>query len=247
MPHTLNTLAAFSAGEWSPTLDSRVDLPGYRKACRKLRNMIPMKQGGATRRPGLQYLGNGGQNRLGNKAVSRLEAFQYAPGTTFQLEFCDYGVRFWNDNGQVQVDPSVVVNWTLPSVSDGSFVISQYYKILVVGTTNWAAIGVTGTPAVGTLFTATGAGGSGTGSAGAVSAYPAGQFLKSSINSLTYYNTVAGEAPNDPSVDTTRFIQQTAYEVPSPYSATGTTSLSGTVTPFTAPNYWNCDIFQLQF
>ena len=80
-----------------------------------------------------------------------------------------------------------------------------------------------------------------------MSAYPAGQFLKSSINSLTYYNTVSGYAPNDPSIDTTRFIQQTAYEVPSPYSATGTTSLTGTVTPFTAPNYWNCDIFQLQF
>ena len=247
MPHTLNTLAAFSAGEWSPTLDSRVDLPGYRKACRKLRNMIPMKQGGATRRPGFQYLGAGGQNRLGYKAVSRLEPFQYAPGTTFQLEFCDYGVRFWNDNGQVQVDPAIVVNWALPSVNDGSFVIGQYYKILVVGTTNWTAVGVVGTPAVGTLFTATSAGGSGTGKAGAVSAYAAGQFLKSSINSLTYYNTVAGYAPNDPSIDTSRFIQQTAYQVPSPYSATGTTSLTGSVTPFTAPNYWNCDIFQLQF
>ena len=113
MPHTLNTLAAFSAGEWSPTLDSRVDLPGYRKACRKLRNMIPMKQGGATRRPGTQFIGAGKQASSG-QYTSRLESFQYAPGTTFQLEFTQYGIRFFT-TGTLATQITVVNSSTTPN------------------------------------------------------------------------------------------------------------------------------------
>jgi len=254
MPHTLNTLAAFSAGEWSPTLDSRVDLPGYRKACRKLRNMIPMKQGGATRRPGTQYLGNGGLNRTGLPAVSRLESFQYAPGTTFQLEFCDYGIRFWTNGARVTVSTSGVPFWISPSANiftAGSFSVGQGYKIVsLTGTTQaqWnTTAGTSGvTYVVGSFFVAATVG-AGTGTAGLVIAYPAGQYLFSPITGLMYYNTVAGWAPNDPSIDTTRFIQQTTLQVPTPYSATGTTDLNGNVTAFTAPDYWATDVFQLQF
>lgn len=110
MPHTLSNLSAFTAGEWSPTLDSRTDLPGYRKACRKLRNMLPLKQGGATRRPGTQFIAQGKQASSG-QYLSRLESFQYAPGTTFQLEFTQYGIRFYA-TGTIPTQITVIASGT---------------------------------------------------------------------------------------------------------------------------------------
>lgn len=55
-------------------------------------------------------------------------------------------------------------------VADGSFVSGTEYQITVVGTTNWAAIGLPAdmTAAVGQVFVATGVGGAGTGTATAV-------------------------------------------------------------------------------
>ena len=116
MPHTLNTLSAFTGGEWSPTLDSRVDLPNYRKAARRLRNMIPMKQGGATRRPGTQFIAAGKTSTvlIGAQYLSRMENFQYAPGTTFQLEFCQTGIRFYV-TGPTAIQITVVNSSTTPN------------------------------------------------------------------------------------------------------------------------------------
>ena len=51
------------------------------------------------------------------------------------------------------------------SVADESVVVGSVYQILVVGTTNWNAMGLRGTPAIGAIFTATAVGaGSGTAS-----------------------------------------------------------------------------------
>ena len=30
-----------------------------------------------------------------------MQEFEYAPGTTFMLEFCDYGIRFYSNGAQV--------------------------------------------------------------------------------------------------------------------------------------------------
>lgn len=43
---------SFLAGQISPTVWGRTDLPQYQHACRLLKNMIPKKSGGAYRRPG---------------------------------------------------------------------------------------------------------------------------------------------------------------------------------------------------
>ena len=103
--HSLNPLNSFTGGEWSPQMDSRTDLPGYRKAARLMRNMFPLKTGGATRRPGTQFIaaGKGGGTPLASASgLSRMQKFQYAPGTTFMLEFCHYGIRFYSNGAQVQ-------------------------------------------------------------------------------------------------------------------------------------------------
>ena len=46
----------FSSGLFSSTLEGRVDIPQYKKACRVLRNWWPKLAGGAERRPGSLYL-----------------------------------------------------------------------------------------------------------------------------------------------------------------------------------------------
>lgn len=51
---------------------------------------------------------------------------------------------------------------TVTAVADENIVAGRAYRILTVGTTNWATIGASSTAAVGDVFTATGAG-SGTG------------------------------------------------------------------------------------
>lgn len=52
MPKFNQQKNALIAGELSPKLDGRVDLPQYINGCRLLQNMIPLKQGGAVKRPG---------------------------------------------------------------------------------------------------------------------------------------------------------------------------------------------------
>ena len=190
MPHTLNTLSAFTGGEWSPTLDARVDLPNYRKAGRKIRNMIPMKQGGATRRPGTQYVATGGQpNGLLKSPLSRLVKFQFAPGTTFVLEFFQQGIRFYTGGttpAQVQVDPAIVTAYTN----------GQWYN--------------------------------------------AGMYV--TYSGTTYYcwnGPVLASSTNRPgtTIGNNFWRAQTAYQVPTPYSATN----------YTGTNYWQADIYSLQF
>lgn len=76
-------------------------------------------------------------------------------------------------------------------VADGSFVTGTQYQITVVGTTNWAGAGFDSdfTPAVGSVFVATGAGGAGTGTATAVT--------KSGIISVELAQNVGGLLQNN--------------------------------------------------
>jgi hypothetical protein len=107
-------------------MDNRYDLEGYRNAGRRIRNVIPTKQGGAQRRPGSQWVAPGKLNPAGLPAVSSFRKFQYAPGITFQLEFCDMGIRFCSGGynaAQVAINPTSMPNWTSGnSYAAGAFV-----------------------------------------------------------------------------------------------------------------------------
>lgn len=147
MSKSINPLISFTAGEWSPVLDCRLDIPNYRKACRKLRNMIPLKQGAATRRPGTDYIANGKNYISGGVAqnsCSRLQKFQFAPGTTFMLEFCDSGIRFFSNGAQVTVSsaPAWVGGTSYPwgaFVTDGGVIYYAYASSLTPSATAPAA------------------------------------------------------------------------------------------------------------
>lgn len=82
----------------------------------------------------------------------------------------------WHADGGVTGSP----------VADGSFVTGTEYQITVVGTTTWTGAGFPAgyTPAVGSVFVATGAGGAGTGTATAIG--------KSAISKIELAQSVGG-------------------------------------------------------
>ena len=138
---SLYPLVQFSGGEWAPAMDNRYDLEGYRNGARKMRNCIPTKQGGAQRRPGSQWVASGKLNSAGLPAVSSFRKFQYAPGITFQLEFCDMGIRFCSGGynaAQVAINPTSMPNWTSGnSYAAGAFVqVSGFSYYLYNGPLN---------------------------------------------------------------------------------------------------------------
>lgn len=75
-----------------------------------------------------------------------------------------------NYNKFINMHNTILMAPTGSPVADGSFATGTPYQITVVGTTNWAAIGLDSglTPTIGQSFVATGAGGAGTGTATAL-------------------------------------------------------------------------------
>jgi hypothetical protein len=90
--HTQNVL---NGGEISPLLRGRVDQPRYNTGAREMLNMVPMPQGGATRRPGTRYLG------MAKNQTSRLVPFVFSETQGRILEFGDKTMRVWLPDGRL--------------------------------------------------------------------------------------------------------------------------------------------------
>jgi hypothetical protein len=105
MPTTL-VQAAFTGGEWSPALWSRTDLAKYSTACRRLKNFIVHPHGGASTRPGLEYIANTKAN-----GDARLLPFQFNVEDSYILEMGAQYMRVYRDGGQV-VLPSAPATWS---------------------------------------------------------------------------------------------------------------------------------------
>ena len=130
---------------------------------------------------------------------------------------------------------------TVTSVNDEDMVAGQAYRILTVGTTNWAAVGGSVSAAVGDVFTATGAG-AGTGTVQAVGTcvladeadgalsegnmnitLTAGDSTAQNISRLT--NKFALDYSNPPVRYAVNFFSDEGYEVKS--GTTGAVNASG--------------------
>lgn len=178
MPKSIESLVSFSAGEWSPTLTSRVDQQKYRSACIQLRNALALKTGPATRRPGTEFKGKC-KVIPGGDYCARTEEFQYSVDTTFMLEWGNNYVRFYSNGAQVQVNVATLPFW------------------------NEAV------------------------------AYKIGDFVQH--DSLPWYCIAPVTVPVSPppfnplpQFDPTHWVQQSIYEVPTPYNALVTTDLPST-------------------
>lgn len=106
---------SFAKGEIAPALHARVDTAAYEIGLRTCRNMFVMRQGGATKRPGTEYIG---RTKFTAKRV-RLIPFVFNVEESFVLEFGEHYVRFFQSGGQL-VDPA--------SPSDPYEIVSPYVE-----------------------------------------------------------------------------------------------------------------------
>ena len=109
MPRISPIFATFNAGEWSPSLYGRVDLPKYQNACRTLLNFIPLPQGAATRRPGTRFVA-----LAKNMGPMRLIPFEYSTTQAYMIEAGGNYFRFYKDRGRIEAMPSIPVEIATP-------------------------------------------------------------------------------------------------------------------------------------
>lgn len=79
----------FLGGEWSPLIQGRMDDPRYRSGLNVTRNVLPLEEGSAGRRPGLRLIG---PTRKGAKGVIR--AFDFKQSHPYNLELTAGHMRF---------------------------------------------------------------------------------------------------------------------------------------------------------
>lgn len=139
----LNSLQAiFSSGELSPKLHSRADTEFFKKGLKACENWLVMRQGGITRRPGTQFIG---EVKDSSKAV-RLLPFAYV-GQTYVLEIGDFYFRVYALGGRVGT-VEVVTPWAVADIFNLDYdqtnevldVVHKSYqprRINRVADTNW--------------------------------------------------------------------------------------------------------------
>ena len=86
-----------NGGEISPDMAARVEQPRYQTGCEALENMVPLPQGGITKRPGLEHVGEALAQGRGDAV--RLVPFVFNVGETRVLELASSGkgtrLRVW--------------------------------------------------------------------------------------------------------------------------------------------------------
>lgn len=103
--------AAFNAGEFGPRLAARVDFAKYQNAGARVENLLPLPQGGLTRRPGTRFVA-----AAADPAVRpRLLPFEFSTEQAYVLEAGERRFRFFRNAGQIVVPP------TDAAVANGGF------------------------------------------------------------------------------------------------------------------------------
>jgi hypothetical protein len=139
--------ASFNAGEWSPQLYGRIDLPKRKSAMSSCLNFVPLLQGPLTRRPGTQYIAG----VKGDATSLRLIPFMFNVVQAYVLEFTANAIRFYTNGGQLLstgVPYEVATSYTDAELVDLSYTQSADVLYLVhpnhppatlsrLGATNW--------------------------------------------------------------------------------------------------------------
>ena len=110
MPRVDPLKVAFNSGEFSPRMAARVDFNRYPDAGETVRNLLPLPQGGASRRPGTRHVAN-----TKNNGLTRLIPFQFSTTQAYVLELGDFSMRFYRNQGQI------VAGDTDASITNGTF------------------------------------------------------------------------------------------------------------------------------
>ena len=97
MAKSAPALSSFTGGELSPKLEGRGGLQKNREGLSELTNFVVLPQGGVTRRPGTEYLGE----VKDSDDITRLIPFQFKTSDTYILEFGDQIMRVYRSGQQI--------------------------------------------------------------------------------------------------------------------------------------------------
>ena len=97
MPRIQDLQPAFNAGELSPRLASRLDFVKYRAGLELCVNLIPLPEGGVTRRPATRFVAE-----VANSAImGRLQKFEFNVEQAYILELGSRLMRFYRHQAQI--------------------------------------------------------------------------------------------------------------------------------------------------
>lgn len=176
MPKASPLQSDFSGGEVSEFFQGRVDSDYYPRCVKTLLNYIPTSQGGATRRPGTQFIAEVKDSTKNTKLVS----FRYSTDQAYVLEFGDEYLRIYRDQAQVletavnitgitQANPAVVTAVAhgystgqevyLSAIGGMTTLNGRNFKITVLSANTFSLQYMDGTNVNSTAFTAYTSGG----------------------------------------------------------------------------------------
>lgn len=88
---------SFTGGEWSPRLNGQFNQKKYFTAGEVYQNVIIQTHGPITRRPGTRFIAEVQTSSL----KARLIPFEFSSVQAYMLEFGEYYIRFYKDQGQI--------------------------------------------------------------------------------------------------------------------------------------------------
>jgi hypothetical protein len=88
---------SLNAGELAERMAGRVDFQKFFNGLSTMVNAIPLKQGGAEKRPGLEWVAEA-------KGKARLFPFEFSVEDTVVIEAGDEYMRFFTEAGRVEID-----------------------------------------------------------------------------------------------------------------------------------------------
>lgn len=97
MPKISRIQTNFSAGELGPHSNGRTDIEQYNRGLDKCYNYIPSIEGPLVRRPGTQFV----SEARDSSKPSTLIPFKISDKQQYILEFSDFNIRFYTDEGRV--------------------------------------------------------------------------------------------------------------------------------------------------
>lgn len=98
MPKIAALQSGFNAGELSPLVYGLTESPRYKKGLETALNYIPTLQGPLLRRPGTKFM----NNIKNDNYPPILIPFQFSITQAYILEFGNFNIRFYANNGQIQ-------------------------------------------------------------------------------------------------------------------------------------------------
>ena len=106
---------SFTAGEFSPSLEGRVDIAKYASSCNRIDNFFPLPQGPLRRRSGTHFVAE----VKDSDNLTHLLRFEFSEFDAYILEFGDGYIRFYTNHGQLLIDdPAAWVTSTAYTVGD---------------------------------------------------------------------------------------------------------------------------------